>query len=101
MKLRILAGLYEDLSQGADWYDAQGPSLGVNFESAVYDSIGKISLRPLACPKVYLDFRRRLLRRYPYAIYYRITDQEIIVTLVLHLARNPELLRRLCADESA
>jgi hypothetical protein len=39
--------------------------------------------------KVYGDFRRLLLRRFPYAIYFVIENDEVIVTGLFHCARNP------------
>jgi len=48
-----------------------------------------ISANPLQYPKVYNEFRRCLLRRFPYALYYKIKNNKIIVCGLFHCARDP------------
>lgn len=53
----------------------------------------EISHDPLLYPKVYNEFRRRLLRRFPYAIYFKTEDNQIIVFGLFHCARDPHTVR--------
>lgn len=39
------------------------------------------------------NFHRRLLRRFPYAIYYKTEDNQIIVFGLFHCARDPRTIR--------
>ena len=92
---RILAEALEDLSQAVDRYNEQRPGLGEDFENLFYSSVLAIQKRPQVCPISYRSFRRCLLKRFPYSLYYRIYREEIIVALVFHLARSPRMLRRI------
>ncbi|PSB02814.1 hypothetical protein C7B64_11345 [Merismopedia glauca CCAP 1448/3] len=40
---------------------------------------------------VYRDVRRAVLRRFPYAVYYRIISSRVVVTAVFHSRRDPKI----------
>jgi plasmid stabilization system protein ParE len=44
---------------------------------------------PETCSKVYADYRRALLRRFPYAIFYEYAEAVITVYGVLHTSQDP------------
>jgi toxin ParE1/3/4 len=48
---------------------------------------------PLAYPRVRGDTRRALVRRFPYAVYFRPTADETVVLAVMHGRRNPRRWR--------
>ncbi len=39
---------------------------------------------------VYRDVRRAVVRRFPYAVYYRIVSSRVIVTAIFHSRRDPK-----------
>ncbi|MFS0513618.1 hypothetical protein ACEYW6_02690 [Nostoc sp. UIC 10607] len=39
---------------------------------------------------VYADIRRAVVRRFPYAVYYRIVSSRVIVTAIFHGRRDPK-----------
>lgn len=47
------------------------------------------------------EFRRRLLRRFPYAIYFGIENDTIVVFGLFHCARNPRTIRAQLQDRDA
>ena len=65
-----------------------------------YAWAGEIPRNPLLDPKVYGEFRRRLLRRFPYAIYFRIVEKEIVVFGFFHSARDPRAIRAKLKDRN-
>ncbi|WP_375470024.1 hypothetical protein [uncultured Nostoc sp.] len=38
----------------------------------------------------YRDIRRAIIRRFPYAVYYRIISSRVIVTAIFHSRRDPK-----------
>ena len=44
-------------------------------------------------PTVSGDVRRALLHTFPYAVYFRPSDETVVVLAVLHLRRNPKVWR--------
>lgn len=90
--LRFLPEVEEDVIGGYVWYEAKLSGLGEEFLRVFYACAGEISRNPLLYPKVYGDFRRRLLRRFPYAIYFMVNDNQIIVFGLFHCARDPRTI---------
>lgn len=82
-----------DLARATVWYDAQQPNLGTEFLVQVDDAI----YRAVSAPFSYSPFRRHtrrvLLRRFPYAIYYVVEDEVILVLAVLHQRRGSSAWR--------
>jgi toxin ParE1/3/4 len=42
---------------------------------------------------VYLDYRRALLPRFPFGVFYVVESEFLIVAAVFHLARNPRAIQ--------
>ena len=49
----------------------------------------RISRTPEMYRVVYHDIRRALTRRFPYAVYYRIVGNDVVVLGILHTHRDP------------
>jgi len=82
----------DDVLNGYFWYEDKAKGLGEEFLRVFYASAGDISRNPLLYRKVYKDFRRCLLRRFPYSIYFRIGEQQIVIFGLFHCARNPAVI---------
>jgi toxin ParE1/3/4 len=68
--------------------------LGHELLRCYFAAVAIAQREPLLFRKVYRDFRRVLLGRFPYALYFRIERQTGVVFLLIHGARNPALIRR-------
>ena len=91
--LRFLPQIEEDLAVGYTWYEARSAGLGEEFLRTIYSSFGEISHNPMLWPKVHEQFRRRLLRRFPYAVYFTTNDSQIVVFGIFHCARDPHAIQ--------
>ena len=80
------------------WYEDKAKGLGEEFLRVFYACAVDIPHNPLLYRKVYKDFRRRLLRRFPYAIYFRIEEQQVVVFGLFHCARSPAAAKRELQD---
>jgi toxin ParE1/3/4 len=80
----------EDVFSGYLWYEKKSYGLGEEFLRLFYAFSSEIVRNPLIYKKVFGDFRRRLLKRFPYAIYFQINDNKVIIFGLFHCARNPE-----------
>jgi plasmid stabilization system protein ParE len=79
----------DDLLEAQTWYEQRAAGLGAAFARAVEAAVESLQRAPQQYPIVHRDIRRVLLRRFPYAIFYRAATKEIIVLAVFHLARDP------------
>ena len=82
-----------DLEQAANWYDEEQAGLGSRLLSDVDQVFERIRERPQQFPAVSGHIRRALLHTFPYAVYFRETDETIRVLAVLHLRRRLGLWR--------
>jgi plasmid stabilization system protein ParE len=87
--LQFLPEVEDDVIKSYSWYKIKSRALGEDFLRIFYASAHDIPGNPLLYPKVYKEFRRRLIRRFPYAIYFALDDDRIIVFGLFHCARNP------------
>jgi plasmid stabilization system protein ParE len=82
-----------ELLDARNWYEAERVGLGAVFAAAVETTIAEVLQNPLAYPRVRGDNRRALVRRFPYALYFRPTADEIVVLAVMRGRRNPRRWR--------
>ena len=76
-----------------DWYEAQQAGLGAEFREGVDELFSRIGDNPLAYPERYRAVRRALMRRFPYVVWYRLHEGDVIVLACLHGRRDPRLVR--------
>ena len=91
-ELCFLPEVEEDVIAGYLWYEGKSSGLGEDFLRVFYACANEIARNPLLYPKRYSEFHRRLLRRFPYALYYMIEDNKIIVFGLFHCARDPQAI---------
>jgi plasmid stabilization system protein ParE len=82
-----------DLDDAATWYESQQSGLGSRFLDAVDHVLNRVRESPLQFPSVSAGVRRALLPTFPYAVYFRETEQAVVILAVLHLRRDPRLWR--------
>ena len=58
-----------DLSEAYDWYESRRVGLGEEFLNSVDACIERIRRQPGIYPRVQEDYRRALIRRFPYAFF--------------------------------
>ncbi|MBI3079345.1 MAG: type II toxin-antitoxin system RelE/ParE family toxin [Deltaproteobacteria bacterium] len=78
-----------ELLDARRWYEERRLGLGRAFAMAVDEAVAGIVENPSAYPRVHGETRRALVRRFPYAIYFRVLPDEVIVLAVMHGRRLP------------
>ena len=59
-----------------DWYEGRRPGLGAEFRAALDETIERLADNPMQFLLVRGETRRAILNRFPYAVYFRVTDME-------------------------
>jgi plasmid stabilization system protein ParE len=83
-----------DIEEAALWYEDRSQGLGERFTGKVFDLIDRIAGFPLQFPVVGLSVRRGLLQRFPYAVYFLVSEGPVVVIAVLHQRRDPAVWKR-------
>jgi plasmid stabilization system protein ParE len=81
--VRFLPEARQDLIETRQWYDLRQAGFGTVFARAFADAIERMQAQPLSYPAVVGSIRRVILQRFPYAIYFRVETDEIVV-LAIH-----------------
>lgn len=89
MRFVVRPAAAADIDEAFLWYEGQRSGLGDEFLAAAQTVIDVIAEHPLRFPVVRRDTRRVLLGRFPYAMYYRIYDEVVVVVACMHGRRNP------------
>jgi plasmid stabilization system protein ParE len=82
-----------EIAESANWYEQRNPVARRRFLAAVDWALHLIEEGPEHYQTVYRDVRRALVDGFPYAIFCKVTDTEIIVVSCFHTARNPNVWR--------
>ena len=77
-----------DLAQARNWYDKQRTGLGDEFLVSIAEALTRLEHDPERYLVIYKGFRRLLVERFPYRIFYQLRGHEVIVFRVLHHARD-------------
>lgn len=78
-----------EIQEAFDWYEGRGEGLGLEFLRAADACLSGVHRNPSAFQPVHEDVRRALLRKFPYALFYILRDDTIIVIACFHVKRSP------------
>ncbi len=73
-----------------DWYELQKVGLGELFLEDLADKFHKIEVNPTVFGKREGDYRHIALKKFPYALVFRIIGKTVVVYAVFHTSRNPK-----------
>jgi plasmid stabilization system protein ParE len=88
LRIRLLSLALRDLENGRRFYERQRDGLGVYFLDSLFSDIDALLIHAGVHQK-FFGYFRALSKRFPYAIYYKIEDQNIDVWRVLDCRQNP------------
>ncbi len=79
-----------------DWYEEQSDGLGFEFLRAIDACLAGVKRNPSAFTIVHdPNIRRALVRRFPYALFYFVEDDTLVIIAVFNVKRHPiDWLRR-------
>jgi plasmid stabilization system protein ParE len=93
-KLILLSAAEQDIDEAYAWYEGRGQGLGDAFLRAVDARIAAILRNPEMCEVVYKQYRRAIVRRYPYVILYRYESSTVTIYSVFQTSQQPRKWRR-------
>jgi len=88
--LKFKPEVYNDIKVAYDWYESQRMGLGEDFLLTLEESYAKITRSPKIYQLIYKTVRRKLLRRFPYGVFFVLKNDEIIVIAIMHTRRKPK-----------
>lgn len=91
MRLRVAPEAEQELAEAAEWYEARRPGLGIEFVAIMDRELEEIVAAPLAHALWRSDrvYRRRVVKPFPYVIFFRAAQDEVVVVAFAHARRRP------------
>lgn len=97
-KIYFREELENDLTNAFFWYESKSKGLGYEFLRMFEAAAGLLSQMPLINKKSNSGFRRILISRFPFSIYYTLDRKVITVYGAFHCARDPrDILKNVSA----
>jgi plasmid stabilization system protein ParE len=89
-----------DVAESYGWYESREPGLGEEFLRCVEACVLLIQRHPEMFPLAVDEFRRALIRRFPFEIFYEASGEQLVIYAVFHCSRNPKVWRQRRASTS-
>ena len=89
MKARFLSSAEAELREALEFYESAQPGLGDQFLDEIESAVKLIESFPEAWTPLSARTRRCRTRRFPYALFYQIRSDEILIVSVMDLRRDP------------
>jgi toxin ParE1/3/4 len=78
-----------DVEAAFEWYEKEQPGVGFEFLDELRAAYNRVANAPLKYQLLRSEIRRALLKRFPFAVYFVIDGNDIVVLAVLHASRDP------------
>jgi plasmid stabilization system protein ParE len=78
-----------EFDAAVDWYEERRAGLGTRFTLAVNAVLELLAKNPKMHAVVLEDARKAVVRGFPYCVYYREEDENVVVLSVFHTSRDP------------
>ena len=91
MIIRFTPEADAELAESRQWYARQRENLDTDFMQKIDEALSIIVSNPQSYPTVYRTLRRAVVRRFPFAVFYEVIDDELRVVAVFHSRRDPDI----------
>jgi plasmid stabilization system protein ParE len=78
-----------DVEAAFDWYEGEESGLGVEFLDELRAAYQRILDHPFGYQDLRFGIRRILTHRFPYAVYFSVEGETVVIVAVLSTARDP------------
>ncbi|MFH1096663.1 MAG: type II toxin-antitoxin system RelE/ParE family toxin [Candidatus Desantisbacteria bacterium] len=93
MNIKILGSAYQDLMGGYWFYEKQKEGLGSYFLDSLFSDIDSLQIYAGIHPICFSQYHRLLSKRFPFAIYYCIDNNMVLVYAVFDCRQNPAWIK--------
>ena len=94
MRITLHSEAKKDLIDGYCFYENQEETIGHYFLDYLYSDIDSLIITAGTHQKSYNNLYRMLSKRFPFAIYYTITNETIQVEAILDCRKKPAWIRK-------
>ena len=93
-KIIVKPIVFLDLDEALLWYESEQKGLASRFYKSFEDAIERIKRNPHAFLDVTPGVKRILLKRFPYKVFYTISEKNIFILGVMHAKRSNAFIKK-------
>jgi plasmid stabilization system protein ParE len=88
-KVIVRSEAAHEIQEAFDWYEERSEGLGLDFLRVADACLSGVQRNPTSHQIVHEQVRRALLRKFPYALFYLMRENVIVVLACFHVKRSP------------
>ncbi|MEP7305932.1 MAG: type II toxin-antitoxin system RelE/ParE family toxin [Acidobacteriota bacterium] len=88
LRLKVRPEAEADALEAAFWYEGERTGLGIEFSDALRATFLRIEQSPLRFPLVSREFRRAIVSRFPFGVFFMVEGELVTVAAITHLHRH-------------
>ncbi len=93
-RVEALPSVARDIETAFEWYEGEQDGLGLEFLEELRATFENILDGPFKYENLKIGIRRAFTKRFPYAVYFSVEGEIILIVAVLHTARDPAEWKR-------
>lgn len=86
--------VFLDLDEALLWYESEQDGLSLRFYKSFENAVNRIKRNPHAFLDVTPGVKRILLKKFPFKVFYTISDNNIFILGILHAKRSNAYIRK-------
>ncbi len=86
--IRFVDEIEDDLLDSYQWYQNKSSGLGADMLDEIYNKFDQVVATPQIYQKVFNEFRRALLNRFPLSVYYLVENDYVVIYGVFHTRQD-------------
>jgi len=98
MKIKLSPFAEQDIEASVEWYNLKRDGLGSEFAVEVSVMFERIKENSLQFPKKYKEMRKATLKRFPYIIFFVVSNNIAFVLGIFNTYRNPKIMQERYRD---
>jgi plasmid stabilization system protein ParE len=88
-QLQIQRSAIQEMHEAFVWYELRQSGLGYEFAEEIEACLEKLTANPQHYTQLYPPYRRILVKRFPYAVFYEIEGDTVFVVHVRYQGKKP------------
>lgn len=81
----------QDVDEATGYYGDVSVALLANFDLELENAVQYLIENPLHQQCIFEEVRKMNLRKFPYAVFYEVSDEFIFISAITHLRRHPNV----------
>ena len=100
MKVLLGDGAEGDLIEIVAWLEEEQSGTGRLFKEELLACVSAVEIFPLMHPEIRSGIRRAVLKRYRYAVYYKVESDQVEILEIVHTSRKRDHweIREICSS---